>query len=91
MSLTLCDICRVLVINNEENPAEIIINFPDVTKTEPNNPVLASAVLRETKTSSLWQETFSANRQVKNQSSTLILRIHCKRVGKMYNYIKLLL
>ena len=47
MSQTLCDICRVIVINNEENPAEIIINFPHVTKTEPNNPVLASSVLRE--------------------------------------------
>lgn len=43
----LCDICRGIVINNEENPAKIIINFPDVTKTEPNNPVLASSVLRE--------------------------------------------
>lgn len=89
MSRTLCDICWVIVINNEESPAEIIINFPDVTKTEPNNPVLASSVLREINKS--LSQTFSANRQVKNKSSTLIFRIHCKRVGKMYNYIKLLL
>ena len=80
MSLTLCGICRVLV---KVNPAEIIINFPDVTNTETNNPVLASSVLMEIKTSSLSQETFSANRQVKNRSSTLIFRIHCKRVRKM--------
>ena len=91
MSPTLCDICRVLVINNDENPAETIINFPDVTKIEPKNPVLASSILREIKTSSLSQETFSADRQVKNWSSILIFRIHCKRVGKMFNYIKLLL
>jgi len=64
MSLTLCDIFhRVLVINNEQNPAEII-NFPDVSKNQPNNPVLTSSVLREI-TSSLSQETFSDNRQVK--------------------------
>ena len=79
----------MIVINNEESPAEIIINFPDVTKTEPNNPVLASSVLREINKS--LSQTFSANRQVKNKSSTLIFRIHCKRVGKMYNSIKLLL